>query len=193
MIRGQVARVLTTRELVLNRGVSHGVKVGMRFAVLDPKAEHIKDPETGDELGSLYRPKVKVEVTRVEPRMSVAATYRKRRINVGGQGGAMTSLGKLFEPPQWVDEYDTFRTSDQAWQELPESQSYVKVGDPVIEISEREEQLDVETQTGLASAKIVNTKGPARGHPSSVGRRVRRKAEVAEAGEKPEADGQSTE
>jgi len=51
----------------------------MRFAVLDPKAENVKDPETGAILGSIVKPKVNVEVTRVEPRLSLATTYKKTR------------------------------------------------------------------------------------------------------------------
>lgn len=185
MIRGHVARVLTTRELVINRGALHGVQVGMRFAVLDPKADNIKDPETGEDLGSIFRPKVNVEVTRVEKGMSLVATYRKRRLNVGGQGAGIGALGRLFEPPVYVDEYETFKASEQAWQELPEAQSYVKVGDPVVQLGEREEELQVEAQTGLAGARIVNARLTKAGAPPPAARRRPRGAGASK-GEDPD-------
>ena len=59
LIRGKVARILTARQLALNIGVKDGVKVGMLFDVLDPKGDDITDPDTGEVLGSLYRPKVR--------------------------------------------------------------------------------------------------------------------------------------
>jgi hypothetical protein len=191
MIRGQVARVLTTRELVINRGNADGVGVGMRFAVLDPKADNIRDPETGEVLGSVSRPKVNVEVTRVEKRLSLAATYRTRRVNVGGQGAGISALGKLFEPPEYVDEFDTFKASDQSWQELDESESFVKVGDPVVQLGEREQELQTQANLGQAGAMIANGQRPKASHPSSPARRARRSAALKEGstdgGQAPEA------
>ena len=55
LIRGKVARVINSRELALNIGSEHGVRVGMLFDVIDPKGEDIVDPETGDIIGSLER------------------------------------------------------------------------------------------------------------------------------------------
>jgi hypothetical protein len=191
VIRGQVAKVLTTRELAINRGSRDGVQVGMRFAVLDPRADNIKDPETGEVLGSVSRPKVNVEVTRVEERLSLAATYRTRRVNLGGQGAGITALGKLFEPPMYVDEFDTFKASDQSWQELDESESFVKVGDPVIELGQREQELQTEGKIAQAGAMIATRGRPRASHPSSPARRTRRSAAPKEGssngGQAPEA------
>jgi len=131
----------------------------MRFAILDPKAVGVKDPVTGEVLGSIFKPKVSVEVTRVEPRLSLAATYRKSRVNIGGSGTGLTTLGRLFDPPQYVDQYETFKSSDQSWEELPEAESYVKVGDPVVQVSQRQAELQVETSaaTGSAAAQVTRT------------------------------------
>jgi hypothetical protein len=149
LIRGQVARVLNTRELLINRGSADGVRPGMRFAVLDPQSENVKDPETGDVLGSIFRPKVSVEVKQVEPRLCLAATYRKTRVNIGGSGSfALPTLAGLFEPPNFVDRYETFESSDQTWEELPESQSFVKIGDPVTQI------VEAQAESGLTGAQL---------------------------------------
>ncbi|MFF1571350.1 hypothetical protein ACFVWR_01280 [Leifsonia sp. NPDC058292] len=47
-IHAKVAQLLTSTDLVINRGSEDGVEVGMKFAVMDPLGRDIKDPETGD-------------------------------------------------------------------------------------------------------------------------------------------------
>ena len=71
-------------------GSADGVEVGMYFDVLDPKGEDVKDPDSGEVLGSLDRPKVRVKVTKVQERLSVASTYKTYEVNVGGSGGALS-------------------------------------------------------------------------------------------------------
>ena len=62
--------------------------MGMRFAVLDPAGENVQDPDTGEILGSVQRPKVQVEITQVSDKIAVARTYRSYGVNVGGDGSA---------------------------------------------------------------------------------------------------------
>ena len=135
-ITGQVARILTTRELVINRGSADGVQKRMIFEVLDPKGEDITDPDTGDTLGSIERPKIRVRVTDVEPRFCVARTYEYTAKNVGGYGSV---FGNLLEPMQFRRTYKTLKTSESTWEDLDESQSFVKTGDPVREVLEPNE------------------------------------------------------
>lgn len=132
-IRGQVARVLNARELVINRGSSHGVRKGMKFDVLDPKAEDIPDPETGEILGSINRPKVRVEVARVEEKLALARTFQKWEVNVGGSS-SIAGLSRIFAPPKYVTRYETLKTDESTWEDLDESESYVKSGDPVVQV-----------------------------------------------------------
>lgn len=133
-IRGLVASLLTSRELVINRGSDHGVTKGMKFAVLNRQGLGIKDPETDEELGSVAIPKVIVEASRVDPRLTVARTFNKRRTNVGGQFSGL-GLAAMFEPPKWIDEWETLRTDQKPLiKELPPSESYVEIGDPVVEV-----------------------------------------------------------
>ncbi len=129
-IQGAVARILNSRELVINRGSDHGVEPRMYFEVLAREGEDIRDPETGDVLGSVERPKVVLRIVSVEPKLAVARTFRSRRRNVGGLSPSST-LGRLFEPPRYVTEYDTLKTSERTWEDLPEEKSFVKTGDPV--------------------------------------------------------------
>jgi hypothetical protein len=143
LIKGKVARVLNSRELVINRGSEHGVERGMTFEVLDASGSEIRDPDTDEIIGSVYRPKVRVRVLTVEPRLSVARTYRTRQKNVGGTGGL--GLGGLLissgfggsssAPPKWVEVPETFKSEEAAWENLEENKSFVKTGDPVRQVT----------------------------------------------------------
>lgn len=137
LIRSKVARVLNSREIVIAAGAEQGVFVGMYFDVLDPKGEEIRDPDTGEILGSIDRPKVRVKVTQVQERLSLATTFKKEKINVGGTGPGVESIGLLSRalmPPKYVTKYQTLKTDEKTWEDLDEEQSYVKSGDPVIQV-----------------------------------------------------------
>lgn len=142
LIQGRVARILNSRELVINRGAEVGVSLGMRFAVLDLAGEDIADPDTGKIIGSLQRPKAQLEVVQVSDQISVAKTYRYQTVNIGGTGTGFAPVGdiaRLFTPRRVVKRYETLKSSEAEWEPLTEEQSIVKVGDPVI-------QIDVEDQ-----------------------------------------------
>ncbi len=132
-IRGKVARVLNSRELVLNVGTKVGVGVGAVFEVLDRKGEQIVDPDSGRILGSVDRPKVRVRVTSVQDELCVASTFKKQKVNVGGQGASASAITQLFLPQRWITKYETLRTDEATWEDLDEKDSYVKTGDPVVE------------------------------------------------------------
>jgi hypothetical protein len=135
-IRGKVARVLSSRELVMNVGCEHGVSVGMYFDVLDPKGENITDPDSEEVLGSVERAKVRVRVVRVQERLSIASTFRKQKVNVGGVGPVLdlSRLSRMYMPPEWITKYETLKTSETTWEDLDEKESYVKTGDPVVQV-----------------------------------------------------------
>lgn len=137
-IEGLVAQILNARELVINRGSTHGVRPDMIFEVLADEADDIVDPETGESLGSVDRPKVPVRVIQVKDRLAVARTFRSREKNVGGAGGvglgglpALQSFNRMFDPPRFVRVYDTFKSDHATWENIEEEDSYVKIGDRV--------------------------------------------------------------
>jgi hypothetical protein len=135
LIRGKVARILNSREMAINVGSKHGVIAGMFFDILDPKGEDIRDPDTLEVLGSIDRPKVRVQVTAVQEGLSVASTFKKKQVNVGGRGiMAGQGLSDLFLPPKYVTKYETLKTDEKTWEDLSEAESYVKTGDPVVQV-----------------------------------------------------------
>ena len=139
-IRAKVARVLNSREIAITAGDKEGVAVGMFFEVMDPKGEDITDPDTGDILGSIERPKVRVQVTQVQDHISVASTYKKEKVNVGGIGsgllGDFGAVSRALMPPKYVTKYETLKTDEKTWEDLDEEKSYVKTGDPVVQVIE---------------------------------------------------------
>lgn len=144
-IRGKVARVLNSRELALNIGSDHGVRDGMLFDVLDQKGEDIIDPDTGDVLGSIERPKVRVRVVSVQGKLSVASTYKSKKINIGGAGDIFSSrISDMLKPPNYVTRFETFKTNEQTWEDLSEKESFVKIGDPVVSVVDLDTPIDVQ-------------------------------------------------
>ena len=129
-IHGKVARVLSSREVAINKGSDDGVKIGMIFNILSTKGSEIKDPDTGEALGSVDLVKTSVKVTAVKARIAVASTYRSNRVNVGGSGLGIT---RLFEPPKWETRYETLRIDDAAIEDLDEEDAIVHTGDPVVQ------------------------------------------------------------
>lgn len=140
-IIGKVAQVLNEREVAINVGAEHGVETGMKFEILSEKPIVITDPDTGDEIGTIDRVKVRVKALEVEPRMSVARTYETYQVNVGGSGPSWPVLTDIAEmsrrlvPPHLVTRVKTLRI-DQS--DLPgpldEKDSIVRRGDRVKQI-----------------------------------------------------------
>ncbi len=126
-LQGKVAKILNEREVAINIGKMQGVKRGMKFAILAPTPEEISDPETGEVLDVVDRPKVIVQATEVRDRITICSTYRITEIPAGPYN---LSINKLFAPVRQVPE--TLRVSDSTLPApLSSKESYVKVGDRV--------------------------------------------------------------
>ena len=134
LLQGKVAKILTEREVVINIGKTHGVKKGMRFAILAPTPEEISDPETGEVLDVVDRPKVLVQATEVRERITICSTYRTTTI-AGGAFSVSYSFSRLFDPPRDIPE--TLRIADSSLPApLSPEESYVKIGDRVKQVEE---------------------------------------------------------
>ena len=74
-IRGKVAKILNSKELVINLGSVHDVYKGMCFNVVE--TTQIKDPDSSSILGKVERPKLLIQVIDVQAKLSVASTLGK--------------------------------------------------------------------------------------------------------------------
>ncbi len=128
-IEAKVAQILTARDLVLNKGSVDGVQVGMRFAILNRKGADIRDPDTHEILGSVELPKTFVKVVSVKDRLAIARTFRELRTG----SGAFWALAALSAASRVGPE--TLKTDEPLVQdELDEAESYVKLGDPAVQM-----------------------------------------------------------
>ena len=138
-IRGKIARVLNAREIALNVGTTKGVTVGMSFDVMGA-SEDINDPDTGEVLGSIERPKARVEITHAQEKLSVAKTSHATRL----QGGNSTKLritafgpvARALIPPSWVEKYENPQKTEETWNFLSAEDGQVEIGDPVVQVLE---------------------------------------------------------
>ena len=139
-ITGKVAKVLSSQEVAINLGSHDGVRVGMAFNVMNPKGDDIKDPDTHEPLGSVVLPKIRVRVSQVHDRVSVATTSHS--ISVSQLG----AFAKLFLSAGRDTASGTLRRNNSNWEDLDEVDSFVKIGDPVVQLVEEPETLSVEYQ-----------------------------------------------
>ena len=142
-IRGKVATLLNAREIAINKGTTDGVLVGMYFDVMDADETDITDPDTGETLGSIERSKIRLKIVHVQEKLSVAATYRSERVNLGGDGGHLDAalgfgpVARALMPPKWVTRYETFEKDEESSTSFEEKNSKVKIGDPVVQVVEK--------------------------------------------------------
>ncbi len=141
-IEGKVADILNSRELAINRGKDTGVEKDMIFGVLETR-EGIKDPDTGEVLGSIENVKIRVKVVDVKPKLSVCRTYETFQTNIGGLGKSpFFGLAEIFEsPPKWVTRVKTLKSEDtQApFEDLGATGSFVRIGDKVRQLEAKDE------------------------------------------------------
>ncbi len=138
-IAGQVAQVVNSRELVINRGLTHGVKEGMIFSIREESALIIIDPETNEEIGGLDREKVRVRAVEVQENMSICKTYRVfitrgTRTNLSSSFSLDTVITQLYGKPD-ERKLETLRIEDSRLPPpLSPEQSLVKRGDRAVEL-----------------------------------------------------------
>jgi len=137
MLTGKVAQILNDREVIINRGSTHGVRVGTYIGIIDPLSLDVTDPETGDSIGGIRRVKVILKVTQVSDRLAVAATFKTTRVNTGGSGlGGLGAASRIFEPPKYVERVERLGFDSTSARPLDESESKVRIGDPFEEMTE---------------------------------------------------------
>lgn len=131
-ITGKVAAILNERELIINRGAEAGVKEGMKFRIVEPQVT-IKDPDTGEALGTLAHEKIRVGIVEVQPKFSKARTYETFVDYVPGPKFPMLPPTPMVP----VTRVRTFKgaglPSDTPFLDFL-SADYVKVGDLVVQV-----------------------------------------------------------
>ena len=120
-IRGKVAQILDSRQVILNVGSTDRVAEGMMFKIINPKGEHIRDPDTQRVLGSVESPRAFVRVVQVQENLAVATTSMANPVFTPASLGP---IARALMPPRWVDQYES----------LGANLSTVNIGDPVVQV-----------------------------------------------------------
>ena len=148
-IEGKVAKILTERDLVINRGTTDGVEIGMRFKILNPNGSNIRDPDDPTKvIGTVEMTKVIVKVVSVQENLCVARTFQTIEIPGSGTLGGLASayansLAGLGTPGG--RRVETLRSTEKmASQEIDEADSYIRTGDPAVQIVAKAADKDVE-------------------------------------------------
>ena len=146
-IEGKVARLLTVRDLVINRGTNDGVEIGMRFKILNSKGEAIRDPDTKRIIGNVEMIKVIVKVVEVQAELCVARTFRTITTEASGVYGAtaigLSTLAASMGRPGG-ERLETLRSNEKfAEDDINENESYVHTGDPAVQIIKISDELDL--------------------------------------------------
>ena len=125
-LKGKIARILDSRQVIINIGSLGGVKLGMYFDILDASGQDVLDPGTNELLGSLNRTKAHLKVIQVLDKMSVASTYRE-----------VTTDPFSFAQALMMGRFGSTTTTETLKTELnaPEDASEVRVGDSVIQVA----------------------------------------------------------
>lgn len=133
LIRGKVAKILNSRELVINRGSDNGVISGMKFKILGN--EVVRDPDTDEELGSIEREVLKVKIVDVKPKFAIAQTFETFSTGVSSSTPYTGFFERLLGP---VTRVRTIRIGENAPTLTTEAWGFVKVSDRVEELEENE-------------------------------------------------------
>lgn len=142
-IEGKVARVISERDLAINRGDSAGVKVGMRFKILSSEPSEVRDPDSDELLGTVDITKVEVEVVSVQENLAVCRTFKTiyvpgRPKKLGMTSSPFSSLTEsIFGDPGSPDSerYQTLRSDESfAVKELDPNGSFVQRGDRAVQV-----------------------------------------------------------
>lgn len=124
-IEGRVAKVLSRSEVVINRGSTHGVIQGMKFAILDEESLPIEDPDSGNVIGCMPIAKTVVKVVSVSDAWAKCKTFRTK---------VSPSILGSFAPG--AERRETFSTDDLSQTDLlPSNAPSVSIGDSVVEYS----------------------------------------------------------
>ena len=130
-IRGKVARVLNKHEIAVNVGTAHGVAVGMYFDVIDAHELDIKNPDTGEVLGSIERGKIRVKIIYTQEKLSVAAAHPYLSAR------QMASSGYRSSRP--LGPFAQSLISPETKESSKKEYSYANIGDAVAQVIEESE------------------------------------------------------
>lgn len=124
----KVAKIIDSNTIVINAGSNDGITLNTVFQIVGKNGDKVKDPDTGQILGTLSEIKGRVIATHVYPNMTVAETEKRRKYADKITGLTQAQIDALIGP---MIQDDLNVKKDQITGGMPPSGSPVKIGDTV--------------------------------------------------------------
>ncbi len=105
----------------------------MTFDLLTPRGFNIRDPDTGENLGSFQRAKNRVRVIQTQDQLSLASTYRSKSV-ADALAKAFFGTRSFHTTTNRKNRFETLRMDKDTWEALSDEDSYVSEGDPVVQV-----------------------------------------------------------
>ena len=125
----KIAKIISTKQIVVNAGSNDGLEVGDNLEIIDKFGdEPIVDPDTGESLGTLDLIKGNVIVSKVYPHMAIADSPKVSPLLQAMRPGLLSSplYGSSYQEDLNVD-------PSQITGGLPEAgDQQIRIGDIVI-------------------------------------------------------------
>ncbi len=97
IIEGKVIRILDEYSIVVNVGRIDGVTEGMVFVIFTQSGDEIKDPDSGETLGTLENVKDYVSVAHIQDKFATCVAKEVKKILKEGEShGAQTLSGAMM-------------------------------------------------------------------------------------------------
>ncbi len=97
IIEGKVAKILDEYSIVINVGRNDGVTEGMVFVVFTQSSDEIKDPDSGETLGTLENVKDYVSAIHIQDKFATCVAKEVKKIPEEGESsGAQTLSGAMM-------------------------------------------------------------------------------------------------
>lgn len=102
-----VVKLVTDYELLVNMGKNDGAEAGLILKVLDTRTQNVRDPKTGEDLGSVDREKARVAIETVGDNISLCRVLGR---TPGGSLSAISTVMSGTSPllirgpePEWPE------------------------------------------------------------------------------------------
>ncbi len=133
----RVAKIIDDMNLIITGGSEDGIKIGDKMEIIDKSSDiKVKDPDTGEILGTLDATKGKVEVAKVFPHMAIVESPKYTITGLNSIGTAnvgfsiQESLKRVMSDHIGQDPLNVDPT--QITGGVPRSSNPIRIGDIVI-------------------------------------------------------------
>ena len=92
IIEGKVAKILDEYSIVINIGRNDGVTEGMVFVVFTQSSDEIKDPDSGETLGTLENVKDYVSAIHIQDKFATCVAKEVKKIPEEGESSSAQTL-----------------------------------------------------------------------------------------------------